>query len=59
VQLLGGAGVHADHLVQSYFRDAKIIQIIDGTSQIHQLMLGRTAARLDWTAPVPTPRRAS
>ncbi|MGD9525908.1 acyl-CoA dehydrogenase family protein [Pseudonocardia sp.] len=57
VQLLGGAGVHTDHLVQSYFRDSKIIEIIDGTSQIHQLMLGRTAARLDWTAPVPGPRR--
>ncbi|SHK80738.1 Acyl-CoA dehydrogenase [Pseudonocardia thermophila] len=57
VQLLGGAGVHADYLVQSYFRNSKIIQIIDGTSQIHQLMLGRAASSLDWTAPVPAPLR--
>jgi alkylation response protein AidB-like acyl-CoA dehydrogenase len=59
VQLLGGSGVHTDYLVQSYFRDSKIIQIIDGTSQIHQLMLGRTATRLDWTTPVPAPRRTA
>ncbi|PKW15548.1 acyl-CoA dehydrogenase family protein [Saccharopolyspora spinosa] len=56
VQLLGGSGVHTDYLVQSYFRDSKIIQIIDGTSQIHQLMLGRTVSRIDWTAPVPALR---
>jgi alkylation response protein AidB-like acyl-CoA dehydrogenase len=30
-------------------RDAKITQIIDGTSEIHALMLGRAAARADWS----------
>lgn len=48
VQLLGGAGLHHDHLVQSFFRDAKTIEIIDGTSQIHRLMLGKIALRASW-----------
>jgi alkylation response protein AidB-like acyl-CoA dehydrogenase len=56
VQLLGGAGVHMDYPVQRYMRDAKIIQIIDGTSQIHLLMLGRAAARIDWAGAVPQKR---
>jgi alkylation response protein AidB-like acyl-CoA dehydrogenase len=57
VQLFGGAGVHSDYLVQSFFRDSKVIEIIDGTSQIHRLMLGRTATQLDWSAAVPTRTR--
>jgi alkylation response protein AidB-like acyl-CoA dehydrogenase len=57
VQLLGGAGVHEDYLVQSFWRDAKTIEIIDGTSQIHRLMLGRTATQIDWDAAVPSARR--
>lgn len=57
VQLFGGAGIHADHLVQSFWRDSKAIEIIDGTSQIHRLMLGRAATRLNWDAAVPTRTR--
>jgi alkylation response protein AidB-like acyl-CoA dehydrogenase len=57
VQLLGGAGVHEDFLVQSFWRDAKTIEIIDGTSQIHRLMLGRAATKIDWDAAVPAARR--
>ncbi|ANW62798.1 acyl-CoA dehydrogenase [Mycobacterium sp. djl-10] len=49
VQLLGGYGVHLHYPVQRLMRDAKITQIIDGTSEIHALMLGRAAARADWT----------
>lgn len=57
VQLFGGAGVHSDHLVQSFWRDSKTIEIIDGTSQIHRLMLGRAATRVDWDAAVPARTR--
>jgi alkylation response protein AidB-like acyl-CoA dehydrogenase len=56
VQLLGGAGVHMDYPVQRYMRDSKVIQIIDGTSQIQLLMLGRAAARIDWAGAVPQKR---
>ncbi|OKH80646.1 acyl-CoA dehydrogenase family protein [Mycolicibacterium sp.] len=49
VQLHGGYGVHLHYPVQRLMRDAKITQIIDGTSEIHALMLGRAAARADWS----------
>lgn len=49
VQLHGGYGVHLHYPVQRLMRDAKITQIIDGTSEIHALMLGRAAARTDWS----------
>lgn len=53
VQLLGGSGVHLDYPVQRFMRDAKVIQIIDGTTQIHLLMLGRTVSRTDWAGAYP------
>ncbi|AKS31549.1 acyl-CoA dehydrogenase family protein [Mycolicibacterium goodii] len=49
VQLHGGYGVHLHYPVQRLMRDAKVTQIIDGTSEIHALMLGRAAARADWS----------
>lgn len=49
VQLHGGYGVHLHYAVQRLMRDAKITQIIDGTSEIHALMLGRAAVRADWS----------
>jgi alkylation response protein AidB-like acyl-CoA dehydrogenase len=49
VQLHGGYGVHLHYTVQRLMRDAKITQIIDGTSEIHALMLGRAATRIDWS----------
>lgn len=49
VQLHGGYGVHLHYPVQRLMRDAKITQIIDGTSEIHALMLGRAATRADWS----------
>lgn len=49
VQLHGGYGTHLHYPVQRLMRDAKITQIIDGTSEIHALMLGRAAVRTDWS----------
>lgn len=43
VQIHGGYGVHLDYEVQRIFRDAKVTQIIDGTSEIHSMMIGRRA----------------
>jgi alkylation response protein AidB-like acyl-CoA dehydrogenase len=55
VQLHGAYGVHLHYPVQRMMRDAKIVQIIDGTSEIHALMLGKAAAHADWSAVEPNP----
>ncbi|MBQ1069609.1 acyl-CoA dehydrogenase family protein, partial [Micromonospora sp. D75] len=34
VQVLGGAGYVADHPVERYMREAKVLQIVEGTNQI-------------------------
>src|SRR5690606_40670087 len=36
VQLFGAAGVSAEFPIQRYFRDAKVLQIIEGTNQIQR-----------------------
>jgi alkylation response protein AidB-like acyl-CoA dehydrogenase len=36
VQILGGAGVMRDHLVEKWLRDAKVFQIVEGTSEIQR-----------------------
>jgi acyl-CoA dehydrogenase len=39
VQVLGGAGVMDDHPVEKWFRDAKVLQIVEGTSEIQRLVI--------------------
>ncbi|MGH8746569.1 MAG: acyl-CoA dehydrogenase family protein [Burkholderiales bacterium] len=41
VQIQGAAGCHASSPVSRYYRDAKIMEIIEGTTQIHEDILGR------------------
>jgi len=41
VQIWGAAGCHEDAPVSRYYRDAKILEIIEGTSQIHEELLAR------------------
>jgi alkylation response protein AidB-like acyl-CoA dehydrogenase len=41
VQIRGASGCHASSAVSRYYRDAKIMEIIEGTTQIHENMLGR------------------
>jgi alkylation response protein AidB-like acyl-CoA dehydrogenase len=41
VQIWGAAGCHEDAAVSRYYRDAKILEIIEGTTQIHEELLGR------------------
>jgi glutaryl-CoA dehydrogenase len=43
VQIFGALGVHSSSRVQRLFRDSKALQIFDGTSEIHTLMIGRDA----------------
>jgi alkylation response protein AidB-like acyl-CoA dehydrogenase len=42
VQTLGGYGVVRDHPVERMMRDAKILQIFDGTNQIQRLIIARS-----------------
>jgi alkylation response protein AidB-like acyl-CoA dehydrogenase len=42
VQIQGANGCHESSSVARYYRDAKIMEIIEGTTQVHERMLGRT-----------------
>jgi alkylation response protein AidB-like acyl-CoA dehydrogenase len=44
VQCLGGHGYLADHPVERMMRDAKVLQIYEGTNQIQRLILSRALA---------------
>ena len=39
VQILGGAGIMGDHPVEKWFRDAKVLQVVEGTSEIQRLIV--------------------
>ena len=41
VQVLGGAGYTADFPVERYFREAKVLQIVEGTNQVQRVVIGR------------------
>ena len=45
VQVLGGYGYTRDFPVERYMREAKIMQIFEGTNQIQRLVISRTLAR--------------
>jgi alkylation response protein AidB-like acyl-CoA dehydrogenase len=45
VQVLGGAGYVEDHPAERYFREAKIMQIFEGTNQVQRLVIGRSLTR--------------
>ena len=40
-QLFGGAGISASYPINRYFRDAKVLQIVEGTQQIQRNILSR------------------
>jgi alkylation response protein AidB-like acyl-CoA dehydrogenase len=44
VQVLGGAGYTRDHPVERYMREAKVMQIFEGTNQIQRLVIGKHLA---------------
>jgi hypothetical protein len=45
VQVLGGYGYVADHPVERYMREAKVLQIVEGTNQIQRMVIARTLAK--------------
>lgn len=50
IQIHGANGVHGDYPVERYYRDARINEIIEGTTQMHELLIA--------TQEVVTTRRA-
>jgi acyl-CoA dehydrogenase len=51
VQILGGHGYLDDHPVEKWYRDAKVFDIYEGTSQIQRMVIGR--ALPDAQSPLP------
>jgi alkylation response protein AidB-like acyl-CoA dehydrogenase len=45
VQVLGGYGYTRDFPVERYMREAKVMQIFEGTNQIQRLVISRELAR--------------
>lgn len=41
VQILGGSGYTQDFPVERFMREAKVLQIVEGTNQIQRLIIGR------------------
>ncbi|MBK7906192.1 MAG: acyl-CoA dehydrogenase family protein [Gemmatimonadetes bacterium] len=44
VQVFGGYGYVKDYPVEKYFRDAKITEIYEGTSEVQRIVIGRAVA---------------
>jgi alkylation response protein AidB-like acyl-CoA dehydrogenase len=45
VQILGGQGYMKDHPVERYYRDARVTEIYEGTSEIQRLVISRGILR--------------
>jgi alkylation response protein AidB-like acyl-CoA dehydrogenase len=45
VQVFGGAGYTRDFPVERFMREAKVMQIFEGTNQIQRLVIARDLAR--------------
>jgi alkylation response protein AidB-like acyl-CoA dehydrogenase len=54
VQILGGRGYMKDHPVERYFRDARVTEIYEGTSEIQRLVISRAILR-EQTESLETP----
>ncbi|HEX6701133.1 MAG TPA: acyl-CoA dehydrogenase family protein, partial [Gaiellaceae bacterium] len=48
VQILGGAGVMRDHPVEKWMRDAKVLQVVEGTSEIQRQIVA-TYLKQGWS----------
>ncbi len=42
VQVLGGYGYVEDYPVERYLREAKVLQIVEGTNQVQRMVIGRS-----------------
>ncbi len=48
IQILGGYGYLEDYHVERYYRDARITQIYEGTSEVQRLVIARALKELDF-----------
>jgi glutaryl-CoA dehydrogenase (non-decarboxylating) len=55
VQIRGASGCHASSAVSRFYRDAKILEIIEGTTQIHEQLLGRMVVEHGFLQPPTEP----
>jgi alkylation response protein AidB-like acyl-CoA dehydrogenase len=58
IQILGGYGYTKEFPVERYYRDAKITEIYEGTSEIQRLVIARSILGLHREAAVQAPRQA-
>ncbi len=49
VQVLGGYGYTKDYPVEKYYRDAKIMQIFEGTAQVQRMVIGKDFSKNGYT----------
>jgi alkylation response protein AidB-like acyl-CoA dehydrogenase len=47
VQVLGGYGYTRDFPLERYFREAKMLQIVEGTNQVQRMVIGRSVLGSD------------
>ena len=59
VQIHGASGCQAASPVSRYYRDAKILEIIEGTTQVHEVLLGRIFVDRAAGRAVPAPLEPS
>ena len=46
MELLGTVGVRGDHLIEKLYRDAKAMDIVEGTGQIQRMIIARHLVQL-------------
>ncbi|MGH8668426.1 MAG: acyl-CoA dehydrogenase family protein [Burkholderiales bacterium] len=59
VQIRGASGCHASSPVSRYYRDAKILEIIEGTTQVHEDLLGKLFVDRAGRLGIPMPLEAT
>ncbi|MBA4116963.1 MAG: acyl-CoA dehydrogenase family protein [Rubrobacter sp.] len=51
IQVLGGRGYMKDHPIERYYRDARVTEIYEGTSEIQRLVISRSILKEQAEAP--------
>ena len=46
IDILGPEGVSEEHPIEMFMRDAKLLQILEGTNQIQRLIISRSLIEL-------------
>lgn len=49
IQVFGGYGYTKDYPVEKYYRDAKIMQIYEGTAQVQRMVIGKDVSKNGYT----------